>query len=594
MAQDRIKVSPQLLAKLPDQTVEALRDSGALRVGRERRRPLVADRAKPFEEIFSPHLLRDGRQLVPGKVEAPLVERFGAGRVDEVYRAAELALGRLGPDGRGDTQAVVEQLRQDRTGFARPLRQIAESGALTAGELEELRSIALEHKTAERELRGEPSGPEARAVRRLHRSDIPDLVEEYMAQVEEHGGLSFESLDIDDAIQWLRELPRDSDRQGAAVFGKELWASVQSRSGKVQAHEERFVGSRSFWERCIRMAANVALAQFGEDATVEQISLPISVHDAFGGYRELPAFQDARSSARFEPRHWDAEARAYYAERIDETARYTEAWTGRFDELVDVSRKILGLRTALGTRARALGAEGAAAAAEILGALEQHRFEAFGIRPGAPVELPSFEQPPARPARVRAPAPPESRRPTMAEQPFARRRDLFVGEWTNGSRGRLAVALKEAAREVFESAAIAYSRRDYRFEADELEAARATVRDLHDQTQLWAERNGVRTIRLYRGIKSPYAVEGVLESWTTDPATARKFDGHEVLVRDVPVEDLLFGHEVPGWRNGRFGQQFEWIVINGRRRFEELADDWAPAQDIGFPAADSGADDIPF
>ena len=54
----------------------------------------------------------------------------------------------------------------------------------------------------------------------------------------------------------------------------------------------------------------------------------------------------------------------------------------------------------------------------------------------------------------------------------------------------------------------------------------------------------------------------MFESWSADPATARRFGACDILVEDIPAERVFMYHEGPGWRSGPFGQQYEYIVMS--------------------------------
>ena len=138
-----------------------------------------------------------------------------------------------------------------------------------------------------------------------------------------------------------------------------------------------------------------------------------------------------------------------------------------------------------------------------------------------------------------------------------------VDNWVHGSRSRGAVALKQAAKREFGLQGVAFTRREFIYGATELATARQTARRIYNQTQAELKRRGIRTMRLYRGIKGKYTTAGALESWTTDQATAQKFAGSKgvVLVDDVPVNRIWNGAEMDHWHSGKFGQQNEWIVM---------------------------------
>lgn len=138
----------------------------------------------------------------------------------------------------------------------------------------------------------------------------------------------------------------------------------------------------------------------------------------------------------------------------------------------------------------------------------------------------------------------------------------YVDAWVHGSKSKPAVIMKRAAIDEFGLEGTAFSRRKYQIDDAEVERARRVVRELYRRTQEHFRRRGVKTVRLYRGIKEHYAHRGSLESWTTDRRQARRFAGKGyILEREVPVEQILTGRGIPGWHDGRFGNQSEMVVM---------------------------------
>lgn len=95
----------------------------------------------------------------------------------------------------------------------------------------------------------------------------------------------------------------------------------------------------------------------------------------------------------------------------------------------------------------------------------------------------------------------------------------------------------------------------------EIQALESTVREIYERTQRHLRDRGIQSVRLYRGIQSEIIEPGVIESWTSDVDTAVRFNGFLVLEEDVPAERVFLYHLGPGWRNGRFGGQFEYLVL---------------------------------
>ena len=136
--------------------------------------------------------------------------------------------------------------------------------------------------------------------------------------------------------------------------------------------------------------------------------------------------------------------------------------------------------------------------------------------------------------------------------------------WVHGSRDRTSVVLKEAAVAEFNLSGMVYKTRNYNITKNEIEATRKSAREMYEATQKHLHDQGITSVKLYRGIKSAYKQDGAIESWTSDHPTAVKFDGAAVLEMEIPIERILMFHEGPGWRNGEFGQQWEYVVMSDK------------------------------
>jgi hypothetical protein len=137
-----------------------------------------------------------------------------------------------------------------------------------------------------------------------------------------------------------------------------------------------------------------------------------------------------------------------------------------------------------------------------------------------------------------------------------------VDAWVHGSKSKASVTLKHAAIEEFGLKGVAFTRRQHLIDPRAVARDRRIARELYRRTQEYFRKRGIKTVRLYRGIKEQYAQKGALESWTTDPAQARRFAaGGHILVMDVPVDRILTGRGIPGWHDGRFGNQSEMVVM---------------------------------
>ena len=145
---------------------------------------------------------------------------------------------------------------------------------------------------------------------------------------------------------------------------------------------------------------------------------------------------------------------------------------------------------------------------------------------------------------------------------FSERRDWMNWEWVHGSRRRSSVLMKRAAIEEFRLNGVAFAgKKRYSIRASEVTFARRDLRRMRNETAAYFKKRGIKTIKLYRGLKSRVEKPGALTSWTTDRNLALRFDGHTVLEMEVPVDRILTGHKIPGWTTGIFGDQSEWIVM---------------------------------
>ena len=163
----------------------------------------------------------------------------------------------------------------------------------------------------------------------------------------------------------------------------------------------------------------------------------------------------------------------------------------------------------------------------------------------------------------------DTTRPTMTTSRIVdagRRAGAMVSAWVRGSRSKGSSALKIAALDELGGGGIPYSRRSWTYSARDIERTREATRTLYQETQEALRATGADTVTLYRGIRSEYAVEGAIESWTSDLSTARKFagPGGYVLTEEIPISRVLSYSGGPRWKNGPFGEQFEYMIL-GRR-----------------------------
>lgn len=134
--------------------------------------------------------------------------------------------------------------------------------------------------------------------------------------------------------------------------------------------------------------------------------------------------------------------------------------------------------------------------------------------------------------------------------------------WVNGSNSQRSVKLKHAIQRELQVDGRVWNPKARLVDAAEVEKARGPARLMYERTQEYFRAQGIKEVRLYRGIRSDVFDLNVVESWTTDLETAIGFSkGYEVREKVIPVERIFSCHQVPGWRNGDFGEQYEYLVL---------------------------------
>lgn len=187
--------------------------------------------------------------------------------------------------------------------------------------------------------------------------------------------------------------------------------------------------------------------------------------------------------------------------------------------------------------------------------------ETIGVHRGRRVvELTPEQQEAERNARWMRLSPAARRAATTEE-----RLSAHQWEWTSGSNRKSAVVLKQAAKEELGLEGDVWSRGIiYRITKAEVNEVRKDVRAMQQKTQAYFKQQGIKRVKLYRGIKpgtGPH--RNAVESWTSDPRVARRFAGRygKVLEADIPAEQILTHHRVPGWVDGPYGGQSEYLVV---------------------------------
>ena len=184
-------------------------------------------------------------------------------------------------------------------------------------------------------------------------------------------------------------------------------------------------------------------------------------------------------------------------------------------------------------------------------------FEASGptskMKDEAKVELQRRTEDKDRPRR------PVSSRSTRQSDPLTP--DTLLSEWVTSSGRRTSVILKNAIKEELGVAGLIIDRRGFNIASSEIAGAQTSVRAMYERTQAELRAQGITEVKLYRGVKTGIRTPGAVESWTTDLRTARKFDGYDVMEMTVPVDRIFMYSGGPGWKNGKYGEQREYMIL---------------------------------
>jgi len=168
-------------------------------------------------------------------------------------------------------------------------------------------------------------------------------------------------------------------------------------------------------------------------------------------------------------------------------------------------------------------------------------------------------------ARARRGLPPLRRgpRPPTIPLTFDERRSALIVDWTQGSNSNSSVLTKTAALEEFGLDGQVWNPRDRGIPSDTTQR-QEDLRRAYDATQAFYQTERIGSVRLYRGVRSDTIIEGTVEAWTSDPDIARKFagPGGNILVADIDSRRILASVDAPGWKNGRFGDQREHLILS--------------------------------
>jgi hypothetical protein len=190
-----------------------------------------------------------------------------------------------------------------------------------------------------------------------------------------------------------------------------------------------------------------------------------------------------------------------------------------------------------------------------------------------------------------APTTASTQAPRAPVDTFDRRREDLILDWTNSSNSGGAVAIKEAARTEFELDGAIWNPRGRAIPGD-LDEMRSDLRRTYEDTQ--EHYRGVESVRLYRGVKTQTTIDGTVEAWTDDVNVAKKFAGRDggVIYSDMDTRRILASVDAPGWRNGRYGNQREFLVLSDPPALRFGSGDWQSgpfnARDLDPNAIEAG------
>lgn len=190
------------------------------------------------------------------------------------------------------------------------------------------------------------------------------------------------------------------------------------------------------------------------------------------------------------------------------------------------------------------------------------RTEGLGIPASAPLSQSGglsaspIQPPPWQPVKPLPPVNQPSPRVSLSPS-------TLLDGWTTDSNSKWGVTLKQAIKEEFGIDGLVINRYGADVLRNEVDSARDVVREMYNTTQQAFADSGTTTVRLYRGVKSEVRVPGTVESWTTNRDIAVAFDGYDIIEMEIPVTRIFMYSGGPGWRNGIYGEEYEYMVLGG-------------------------------
>lgn len=141
------------------------------------------------------------------------------------------------------------------------------------------------------------------------------------------------------------------------------------------------------------------------------------------------------------------------------------------------------------------------------------------------------------------------------------KRDYLMWNWVHGSNRKGSLLFKQATKDALNAKGIVFNRNNLKIDPRLAEKLESTVLNVYNSTQEQLRERGIKTIRLYRGVKTDTPIRGVVESWTSDRSVAESFGG-KIMVKDVPAKDILNFQGSDTWNDGIWGNQKEYMVIS--------------------------------
>ena len=145
----------------------------------------------------------------------------------------------------------------------------------------------------------------------------------------------------------------------------------------------------------------------------------------------------------------------------------------------------------------------------------------------------------------------------------AQRLERVLWNWVHGAKRKTSIETKLAAIREFQLRGVPYNPKNFRPAERDITRTGKDLRVLYNETQAYFAQRGIKTKRVFRGVKQAAGQRGAVESWTTKREIAEKFAGPNGQVSEqiVPVERILAIQDGPRWLDGIFGDQKEVIVL---------------------------------